>query len=148
VSENVSNFDKARELALSDESGVKSEIVEHETPNGKARFKVIPLTLEEQRFASEWATIRKVEKRGGKDVEVVDENPFMKGAAMMILAVRDPDTDKPLFTKADLKTVMSRRDHRLFAKLIQAAARVSTVESVEEAAGNSASAPTDSSSTN
>lgn len=129
-----SNFDKAREIALSDESGEKSEVVEHKG----ARYLVRPLSLADQETADAWATIRKPGPKG----EVKEVNPYSRGAAMAILGTFDPDSGKALFTKADLPVFMKKRDHSLFSLLIKAAGRVNAVESVEEAKGNSDSDPT------
>jgi len=143
--EQESNFDKARELALSDESGARDEVVEHETPKGKARYLVRPLSLADQETAAAWATIRKPGPNGKGEVKEVSD--YARGAAMAILGTFDPDSGKPMFTKADLPAFMKKRDHSLTSKLMKAAGRVNAVESVEEAAGNSEGAPAASSST-
>lgn len=131
MSEQVSNFDKARELSLSDESDIREEVVEHKG----ARYRVLPLSPEDQRVARKWASIK-----GEDGKPVVDD--ITHGIAMVMLGTFDPDSGRPMYQRSDLLALMRKRGTTLLAKLIKASGRVNAVESIEDAKGNSEGGPT------
>jgi hypothetical protein len=141
MSEQSGNIDKARSV-LSDDSDARHEDVHH---NG-AVFRVQELSLADQTQAKTWATIRVPASNGKGESNEVDD--FKRGVAMVILCTFDPDSGKRIFEKQHIDSFMRKRGSTLLKKLMSAMKRVNEVTTVEEAVGNSESAPTDSSSTN